>query len=228
MITGARQKKGSQRGSEEVPHNIHNWTQTRQWQPRTSATHVALEDRRDSRGTANMRPGAVWLSFAWLTAQSVSILIGKWGFHCADEQRTEGGSFLFQTIKWLFPVSSPFAMVSLSLSLWFMSLWVTPCRPAYRLWVFFVFVCFSMNNLWIFIITLTSLCPVEVTAAPRSYLLFGYLLCSEVCDSITSTCCFIFLQLRVFFSKQLNVITICCLEARYEKTKKTNYVWLQV
>lgn len=154
-------------------------------------------------GTVNMRPQAVLLSFAWLTAQSVHIWGMKWGFHCVDEQRTvkEAPSYSRQLSG--FPPSLLLCH-GLTLYLWSLSLWVPPYRPTYHMF----FLVFLYENIWIFTITVTSLCQVT-TLALGSYLLFGFLLCSETWLSNTFTC-FVFLQLVTYvLNEQLNVIPIC-------------------
>lgn len=140
---------------------VHYWTQTQQWQSRRRYSH-GPRGVGWVQGTANTRPRAALLSFAWLTVQSVSIWVREWGAHCLDEQKSVKEAHSHSRQLAGFSCLFSFAMVSLFL--WFLSLCVTPYRPTSRS---------LLNNLWISIIS-----DQLMTVARWSRLLFGSLLCS--------------------------------------------------
>lgn len=102
-----------------------------------------------------------------------SVSLSKW-----DEQKTVKEAHSYSRQLRGFSVSSPLP------SLWFLNLWVTPYRPTS---------CFLMNHLWVSIITVSSLFQLMTVAHGHAYYLVSFY--GHQSDTITPTCCFMFLQL---------------------------------
>lgn len=120
--------------SEEVPQNT----------LLDPGTAMSFEDVGYSQGTRATRCSAHGTSRCAAFICMINSAIRKW-----DEQKTVKEAHSYSRQLCGFSVSPPLP------SLWFLNLWVTPYRPTS---------CFLMNNLWVSIITVNSLCQLMTVA----------------------------------------------------------------